>query len=230
MGLALMPVGLLFGVLAGAQGWAASEILAVSLIGFTGSGQFIWLRIAGEGGGPVAAFAVILLINLRYLPMILTVSAPFRGQGPLKGLAAHMVSDESYAVEGPGDDRPARWAIRAGIFLTWAASTTAGGLLLPVIAGSRAAETLALLAFFPASLLLFTLSVLRLEAAARTATGRLATRMVTTIAAAAALVLVLYLVLGPQWFWLPGILAAAVLVDRFAFPTTASPNDGSGGA
>ena len=103
-----MPVGLLFGVLAGAQGWAASEILAVSLIGFTGSGQFIWLRIAGEGGGPIAAFAVILLINLRYLPMILTVSAPFHGQGPLKGLAAHMVSDESYAVEGPGDDRPAR--------------------------------------------------------------------------------------------------------------------------
>ena len=63
-----MPVGLLFGVLAGAQGWAASEILAVSLIGFTGSGQFIWLRIAGEGGGPIAAFAVILLIKLRPLP------------------------------------------------------------------------------------------------------------------------------------------------------------------
>ncbi|WP_372057625.1 AzlC family ABC transporter permease [Tistrella bauzanensis] len=227
--LALTPVGLLFGILAAAQGWAVYEIAVVSLIGFTGSGQFVWLRLAGEGGGTIAAFAIILLINLRYLPMILTVSAPFRGLGPLKGVAAHMVSDESYAIEQPGDVRPARWMIRAGVFMTWAVSTTLGGLILPLITGTEAAALLALLAFFPASLLLFILSALRLEGVSRRADGSLSGRMTMTITAAAVVALGLYLVLGSQWFWLPSILVCAVLVDRFGFPAAAAGATAHGG-
>ncbi|MEN2990099.1 AzlC family ABC transporter permease [Tistrella sp. BH-R2-4] len=220
--LAVSPVGLLFGILAAAQGWAVLEVLGIAMIGFTGSGQFVWLRLAAEGGPALAGFAVILLINLRYVPMILTISAPFRGTGPLKGVAAHMVSDESYAVEAPGDDRRARWTVRGALFVTWTTTNLAGALIMPLIAGTEAAAVLGLLAFFPASLLLFTLSVLRLEAASRDISGRPVPRMVLAIAAAAGLALMLYLALGPQWFWLPGILVCAVVVDRFGFGDAAA--------
>lgn len=44
--LAIIPVSMLFGVLAGRSDWTPVEVALIGLLGFTGSGQFAVLPLA----------------------------------------------------------------------------------------------------------------------------------------------------------------------------------------
>ena len=100
--LALSPIGLLFGILAGQADWSFLDVFFMSLIGFTGSGQFTYLGFAHPDNDTIEYFTVFLIIlgiNLRYIPMSLSASSSISGSIFIKTVLSHWLADESYAVE-----------------------------------------------------------------------------------------------------------------------------------
>src|SRR5690606_27249078 len=67
--LAIVPVSALFGALAARADWSWLEILAVGVLGFSGSGQFALLPLAEADAGFFTMLMVTASINSRYLPI-----------------------------------------------------------------------------------------------------------------------------------------------------------------
>ncbi len=65
---------------------------------------FFQLTKVMDGIGYLTAFIVILSINIRYIPMSLSASNHIKTKKLNKGLLAHWLADESYAVETKEDD------------------------------------------------------------------------------------------------------------------------------
>lgn len=67
--LAIIPVSMLFGVLASRSDWSPIEVALIGLLGFTGSGQFAVLPLADSGAGLLTMLLLTASINSRYLPI-----------------------------------------------------------------------------------------------------------------------------------------------------------------
>lgn len=211
VGVALFPVGLLFGVLCEPIGWRWTDILAMSVIGFTGSGQFALLKFVQEGVSYAVAFLVILCMNLRYVPMALSASRPLPVGGFRKALMSHFVSDESYAAERRGDTVAQRAAVRLTIVLFWTSSTVCGVVASAFVPDSVKPYVIGLT--FPISALLFLLSTLNILGFVR-ATGQRCGRRITAVVASGGLSLGLMAVFGTRYFWIPGIVVSFILLGR----------------
>jgi predicted branched-subunit amino acid permease len=209
VGIALFPVGLLFGVLAEQVGWRATDILLMSLIGFTGSGQFALLKFVQEGVGYAVAFLVILCMNLRYVPMALSASRPLPLSGVRKFLMSHFVSDESYAAERRGDSVLQRAVVRAIIVFFWTSSTVCGVVAAAYV--PEAAKPYVIGLTFPISALLFLLSALNVLGFVRAGGSRIGGR-VAAVVASALISLAFMGVLGTRYFWIPGIVVSFFLL------------------
>jgi predicted branched-subunit amino acid permease len=209
VGVALFPVGLLFGVLADQVGWRASDILLMSLIGFTGSGQFALLKFVQEDVGYAVIFLIILCMNLRYVPMALSASRPLRVSAPFKFLMSHFVSDESYAAEKREDTVAQRLAVRLTIVSFWTSSTVAGVVAAAYIPASVEPYVIGLT--FPISALLFLLSALNITAFVRSG-GSVGAKM-AAIAAATVISLCLMALFGLRYFWVPGIVVSFIILS-----------------
>lgn len=205
VGLALAPIGLLFGVLAAQSRWTVLDVLLMSVVGFSGSGQFAFLGFFNQGlanVGLLAAFLVILSINLRYIPMSLSATQPLK-TSPLKRLfLAHWLADESYATERLEDDLRTRAVIRGAILLAWVVSTVAGVALASSLPGS-VGKALAGLTF-PVSAILVALSFSHVRHYCAQGFGGRARRTARAGACFAA-ALVLMKLVGAKYFWLPSI-------------------------
>lgn len=149
VGLAAGAVGVSFGVLA-APVMGAAAAIAMSAIVFAGAAQFAALAVLAAGGGAAPAIAAGILLNLRFLPMSVSL-APWVGGGPLKRSAvAAAVNDAAWAISSRGAGRfdP---AVLVGATLAqyplWVAGTAVGA-----IAGDRLGDpaSLGLDAVFPA--------------------------------------------------------------------------------
>ncbi|HEX2581659.1 MAG TPA: AzlC family ABC transporter permease [Dongiaceae bacterium] len=202
IGMALFPIGLLFGFLAHQLHWTVLDIVVMDVIGFTGSGQFAHLRFNQDGVTPIVAFLVILSINLRYIPMALSASRPLKLRFFSKALAAHFVSDESYATERREDDVTARLLIRCVILFFWTLSTVCGLLLAGIM--PSATQNYFTGITFPISALLFTLSYFNIEKFMRPQrqwNGRLS----VTIGICLVFAVTCNLLVGSRYFWIPSI-------------------------
>jgi predicted branched-subunit amino acid permease len=119
-----------FGLLARNAGVGAVPSFVMSATTFAGSAQFAFVAALGAGGGGLAAGIVAaVLLNLRYLPIGLSVAQAVPGPGWLRLLRAQLVVDESWAL---GAVAQGRWApgrlLGAGLALyaCWVAGTIAG--------------------------------------------------------------------------------------------------------
>lgn len=135
--------GVSFGVLGASEpsvGGAAAVVM--SAITFAGSAQFAALSVLAAGGPPIAAITAAVLLNLRYLPIGVTVAPWMRG-GPLRRFfSAQLIVDESWAVAARRDGRiDVRTLVIAG-GLIWAAWV--GGTALGVVGGSAIGDPSAL--------------------------------------------------------------------------------------
>lgn len=209
VGIALFPIGLLFGVLSGQVDWSARDILLMSLIGFTGSGQFALLKFVQEGVGFAVIFLVILCMNLRYVPMALSASRPLRLSVISKVLMSHFVSDESYAAERRGDTIVQRAVVRLTIVFFWTSSTVTGVVAASYIPTSVEPYVLGLT--FPISALLFLLSALNVSAFVRSDTAAMWGRAAAVCVAALASI-ALMAAFGLQYFWIPGIVVSFLIL------------------
>lgn len=136
------PYGLAFGLLGQTVGLSPAATLAMSVLVFAGSAQFIALGLLGAGASAPLIVATTLVVNLRHLLYGASL-APYLGRPSRAWQAAlaFLLTDESYAVtigrfRSAGVAAPRAYYLGAGlvIYLDWVLSTAAGlalGSLVP---------------------------------------------------------------------------------------------------
>lgn len=205
VGLALAPVGVLFGILAAQSKWTVLDVFLLSAVGFSGSGQFAFLGFYNQGLAAVglfAAFLVILSINLRYIPMSLSASQPLSTSALKRFFLAHWLADESYATEHESDDLKARAIVRGVILAFWVAATVIGAVISASLPASIS-KTLAGLTF-PVNAILVALSFSHIQ---RYCADQLdgGTRRALLAGGCFIAALLLMRFVGAKYFWLPSI-------------------------
>jgi len=146
---ASLLLGTSFGVLAEpVMGTVAPVVM--SAIVFAGSAQFGSLAVLAAGGGAGAAIAAGVLLNMRYMPMGISIAASTRGGWLRRGLAAQPLIDAGWAMSYRGDGRydiRYMWGVTAVNYPMWVSGTALG-----VLAGDTIGDPdrLGLDALFPA--------------------------------------------------------------------------------
>ena len=121
--------GVSFGVLARAGGFGGPAAVAMSLSTFAGSAQFAAVSVLAGGGSTAAAITAALLLNVRYLPIGITVAPWLEGGAWSRLLHAHLMVDESWAVAAEGEGRwnqRVLFAAGLGILVAWVSGTVIG--------------------------------------------------------------------------------------------------------
>lgn len=132
------PFGMIYGVLALANGLTPAAALAMSSILFAGSAQFLFCQLVGVGAPATVIVAEVGLLNLRHA-LYSAALAPRLTHLPRrwKWLLAYLLTDEAFAAisryEAEGESGPYRhwFYLGAGLALWggWQLSTAVGVLL-----------------------------------------------------------------------------------------------------
>jgi 4-azaleucine resistance transporter AzlC len=125
--------------------------VVMSVIVFAGSAQFAALAVLSAGGGAVAAVVAGALLNLRFVPMGITI-APWLREGPIgRALRAQAIVDASWAMAHLGDGRyDPDFLLGATLaqYPTWVLGTLIGVLVGPVLDAKALGLDAILPAFF----------------------------------------------------------------------------------
>ncbi len=142
-------LGTSFGILA-APVMGTFAPIVMSAIVFAGSAQFGALAVLAAGGGAGAAVAAGVLLNMRYLPMGISIAASTEGGWFKRGLAAQPLIDAGWAMSYRGKGRydiPYMWGFTAVNYPMWVGGTALGVLVGESIGNP---DRLGLDALFPA--------------------------------------------------------------------------------
>lgn len=200
--LTILPIGILFGLLASRAQWSVSEVLLLSMLGFSGSGQFALLPLAEQGVGFFTMWGLAASINSRYIPMAFISAPRLPKETPRRAFLAHLLGDEAYALEQESDPLRRMVAIRVTIYGAWVTSNVIGVLVADLIPKEVISTDLQL--GFPASLVLMILSFDQLKARVPRINTTLV-RKTAEIFLCVAVALFFFSWLGQVWFWLPSL-------------------------
>ena len=133
--IAVIPFGMIYGILAIGVGIPASSAQAMSVILFAGSAQFVSAQLFGLGVPAGIIVATIVVVNLRHILYSASI-APYLKKLPnrWKWSLAYLLTDEAYAVtilqyrRGSSMGNKHWFFLGAGLTLwtTWQLSTAAG--------------------------------------------------------------------------------------------------------
>ena len=130
LGIVVGIFGVSFGVLAaGTPAFGPAAALFMSAATFAGSAQFATLTVIAAGGQALPAIVAAILLNLRYLPIGISVAPSLHGGFVHRFLQAQLIVDESWAVSArPGGRFDARVLVIAGLILyvAWVFGTAVG--------------------------------------------------------------------------------------------------------
>jgi|SRR5438105_2806514 len=122
--------GISFGVLAaGTPAFGALAALAMSATTFAGSAQFAAITVLASGGQLLPAVVTAVLLNLRYIPIGISVAPSLHGGRLQRFLQAQLVVDESWAVSARAGGRfDVRVLVVVGLTLyaAWLIGTAVG--------------------------------------------------------------------------------------------------------
>ena len=127
---ASLLVGISFGVLAQPVMGTAAPIV-MSAIVFAGSAQFGALAVLAAGGGAAAAIAAGVLLNMRFLPMGISIASSTPGGWLRRGLSGQPLIDAGWAMSNRGGGRydvPYMWGVTAVNYPAWVGGTAIGVL------------------------------------------------------------------------------------------------------
>jgi 4-azaleucine resistance transporter AzlC len=148
-GIAVFVIAISFGVLARPLMGPVAPIV-MSILVFSGSGQFGALAVLLAGGSAGAAIAAGVLLNARYLAMGLALAASLRGRPLSRAAFAMTTVDASWAAASRGDGTFDPWymvGVSIPQYAGWVLGTAVGVLIGPVLGDPKA---LGLDAVFPA--------------------------------------------------------------------------------
>ncbi|HKJ36620.1 MAG TPA: AzlC family ABC transporter permease [Solirubrobacterales bacterium] len=144
-----VAVAVSFGVLARPVLGTAGAIV-MSAIVFAGSAQFGSVAVLAAGGGPLAAIAAGILLNLRYVPMGVALAPSLRGGLGLQAIKAQAMVDYSWAaaMRGGGSfDVRYMVGLTVPMYIGWISGTAAGAFAGELLGDP---EAIGLDAVFPA--------------------------------------------------------------------------------
>ena len=139
--LGITPYGVAFGLLGPTVGLGTHATVAMSLLVFAGSAQFIALGLLGSGASYALIVLTTLVVNLRHLLYAASLAPHLRQlSGAWKALVSFLLADETYAIvidrfQAPGATADHGFYLGVGliVYLDWALSTalglTLGGLV-----------------------------------------------------------------------------------------------------
>ena len=97
--LGYVPVGFAFGVLAVKNDIPPALAVGMSVLMFSGSGQFVFASMWGAGAGALSIIAAVGIINLRYLLQSAALAPWYAGlTRGVRLLLGFAVTDENFAV------------------------------------------------------------------------------------------------------------------------------------
>jgi 4-azaleucine resistance transporter AzlC len=134
IGVAFIPFGASFGVLAVSAGASVAQATAMSLLVFTGASQRSAVSVLAAGGSVSSAFGGALLLAGRNAVYGLAMAPVLRGHSRVaQWLGAQWVIDETTAMvtaeEDPEDRRRAFWISGTILYSSWCAGTFLGALI-----------------------------------------------------------------------------------------------------
>lgn len=201
--LSIAPISTLFGVLASQANWSSWEILICSAFGFSGSAQFSLLPLVSNGLDFLTMLVVALSINCRYIPIAFATSSRLPRQPMQRAFMAHIIGDESYALEREKDTIATVFTMRFSIYITWVLGTLLGTLLGQALPHAWFSNTINF--GFPASMVLLALSLSQIKLRTPSFSASLNKKLLE-IVFCIVIALLLLATLGPTWFWLPSII------------------------
>lgn len=207
--IAIIPVSMLFGVLAHRADWSMLEVLAAGFLGFTGSGQFALLPLAETKASFLTMLIICVSINSRYFPIAFTTAKRLPKRLLSRTFVSHMLGDEAYATERNSDTVKETLIIRLTIFVSWVLSGVIGVLIGKAIPSAWLSTDLHL--GFPASVVLVYLSVSQIQIRVSGLYFMQSVMMAACLLLAGAF----YWWLGPTYFWIPSVIMTAVILDKW---------------
>ncbi|HET9895377.1 MAG TPA: AzlC family ABC transporter permease [Streptosporangiaceae bacterium] len=129
--LALIPIGMTFGVLAKLDGWNTAEPVAFSALTFSASAQFAAAGVLAAGGSVAAAVVSAGFLNSRFVPMGVAASSAFTGGRLSRALQAQGLVDASWLLASRGDgtfDRKLLIGATVPQYIFWVLGTWIGAL------------------------------------------------------------------------------------------------------
>lgn len=126
----VVPFGAAYAVTARAAGLSLLETQLMSLLVFAGGAQFSAAGLVAAGAGPWTLVATTLLINLRHVLYGLALGATTPLAGWRRVLAAHLLTDEAFAVHVTLGRGRSAFLIGAGatLFVAWNLATFVGAV------------------------------------------------------------------------------------------------------
>ena len=139
--LGYFSVSFAFGMIAAERGFPIIFPILISVTNLTGTGQFAGMELAAAGAAISEIAFTVLIINLRYMLMSLSVSQKFCENYPMRKrlLTAFGITDEIYAVAVRQTDSLSP-AYMAGLILCSYAGWV-GGTALGAVCGSLFPES-----------------------------------------------------------------------------------------
>jgi 4-azaleucine resistance transporter AzlC len=128
LAIAVGAFGVSYGVLARAAGMGVWAPLVFSAATFAGSAQFAAVSVLTNDGATAAAIAAAVLLNVRYVPIGISIARGFTGSALRRLAQAQLVVDESWAISIGAGRFDRRVLVGAGslIYLAWVAGSAIG--------------------------------------------------------------------------------------------------------
>ena len=151
----------------GGLGWTAPAVFSATT--YAGAAQSAVLGVITGGGGVVAAIVAGVLVNLRYIPVGISVASCFHGSRLRRFIECQCVADVNWALAHQGGGRyDRRILLGAGVMMwvVWVVATVIGLALGGVVGDPR---RFGLDALFPAMFVAILAPQLRSRRSALTA-------------------------------------------------------------
>ncbi len=151
----------------GGLGWTAPAVFSATT--FAGASQVASIGVITGGGGVVAAIVAGILVNLRYIPIGISVASCFRGSRLRRFFECQVVADVNWALAHRGGgryDRRILLGVGVVMWAVWVCATVIGLALGGVVGDPR---RFGLDALFPAMFVAILVPQLRPQRNALTA-------------------------------------------------------------
>ena len=149
-------LGMGFGILLRAAGYGPLWALAMSLLIYAGSMQYVGVGLIAGGASVLTTALTTLMVNARHLFYSLSMVERYRGAGVFKPYLVFALTDETYSLlcDGTEGERRHVFCFLVSLLnhLYWVAGSVAGSLLGQVLPFGTEGIEFSMTALFVASL------------------------------------------------------------------------------